>query len=231
MLRSVEPFQSFFKGFNLFGFDFKHISLSHKFLLIAVSIIATWAVASCFLAIFQSKDVDDFLDRILYTPTLLGNVLKAANIFLHFQQFQKLVGSFSVAFRNKKFKRNFEKALKKAIVFTKTQLAFIVTAVIFSCIATFLGHQLTVPMFLFSTLSDEQQEQMFWVNAVLQNFGTFYWSFLMLICDYTVVSFMIVIAAYFEYLNDSFKALKIDKKLILKSKFIKCIKQHETMKK
>jgi len=230
MLRNVEPFQSFFKGFKLFGFEFKLISPRHKCLLIAASINAIWLVLLGFLAIFQLKNVDDFLERISFVPTSLGNVLKAANILLHFEQFHKLVDSFSEAFMENGFKVYLDKALKKAIVLTKIQLAILMTSIIFSVAGSFVNHQLTIPLFLFPMLSDEQQEQMFWVNAVLQIFSSIYWSFLMLICDYTVASFMIVIAAYFDYLNESFKALKVDRKLIFKSEFIKCIKRHEKIR-
>jgi len=225
MFREVEPFRSILKALDLYGFDYAKLSTRHRFwsILVFLCVCPYWTVVTG--SLLQFKDINDFMERLLYLPAILGIVLKALNMFLKFDHFKLLMKGLDKIYDDKKFKKYLEKASQRSMTLSKIQF-FSMTA---SCaIASFLPYVL-VPMYQISIAGCEKE--IFWFYKILQTYSSLYNSYLMLSVDLMTTGIMMVISEYFNYLNDEIRSFEFnDKASMAKSEFIKCIQMHRQQK-
>jgi len=219
MFREVPPFNYFLTGFWLFGFEFKAAHVAHKFMVLLVVGLVAMDVSLIFLSLVQSQDIDDLTTRLLYVPTILGIIMKGVKFFIQYDKFKKIFEEFSELFDDKDFKPFLDKAAKKALFLAKFQFYQITVTCLMAVAMPIATHMLTIPMFVIPL--PKWQEELFWFSSFLQDLGSFYNSYMWIVIDCMPICLMIVIAEYFNYLNEGFK------QQTSRSEFIKFIKLHQ----
>jgi len=225
MFREVEPFKSFSKALDLYGFGYANISSRYKFcsIIAFASVCPYWILVAA--SLFQFKDINDLTEKLLYIPGIMGIVLKAFNLFWKFDEFKLLMKSLDKIYDDEKFKKYLENASRKAMILGKVQFVSITAA----CVVAFVMPYMIVPMYEITFAGWETP--IYWFYKILQNISIFYNSYLMLSVDLMATGIMMIIAEYFNYLNDEIRSLKFDDKASeAKSEFIRCIQMHRQQK-
>jgi len=230
MLLKVEPFRTFLKAFQLFGFDFAKASKLHKCLVVLVLTTVTiyWLLA--FSALLQSGSVDELTDRLLYLPTVLGVILKAANLLHKFELFKALMEEFAESYDDQKFDKYLSKAARKSLLMAKIQFVSYTIMNAVSIVLSFVIRKLTVPMFVIQV--EGWQETLFWSYKFLHDAGTTYGCYMLVVVDLMPISLMLVIAEYFRYINDNICDLRnCSSDAQMQNEFVKLLKLHREQKK
>jgi len=222
MLIKIEPFRSLLLAFELYGFDFNKTSKFHKFLCIATFPFVVIYFSLEFLSMLQAGNIEEFTDRLLFIPSMLGLIFKTINIFVKYEKIKKLIRSFDEFTEDEKL---LEKATKLAVSLTKSQFYLLTAVFLIFTISSLVSMSIIVPMF-FINISDTR---VFWFYMIVQDFGVFYSCYLWIIVDLLPISLMIVLSEYLKHLNESFISLKcVDKN---RSNFVELINKHLTIKK
>jgi len=225
MLQDVEPFCSFLKAFKLFGFDFNGITFRHKFLSAFAAFAASVYYFLSILSLLQAESIDEFTERLLFIPSMLGLILKAINLLLNTRKVIKFMRSFDEAFKDEVLP---EKALKNAYSLAKLQFYLMTSISVVFVFYSLATNKLTVPMFIISI--DGWESEILLFNLILEIFGCFYSSYLWVIVDLVPISLMMILSEYIRNLNESFANLRTGDNQFMKRDFIKLVKLHQTQK-
>jgi len=223
MIRDVEPFKFLLKIFHVFGFNNKTISTFHKCCccFIYIFLFSYWSLT--FLSLLQVHNIEEFSERLLFVPALLGTCLKALNMITKYRELDKLVDNLDDSFGVEKLANG----IKSAVLLVKTIFTLYSLVYFAGTISSFATQTLVVKMFMINVPGYEYQIN--WCYLIIQNVGSLFNIFLTLFVNSLPVCLMMLIADFIQNLNEKIKQLKPSNKS-MRVDFIKLINQYQQQK-
>jgi len=211
MFSQVQPYSSFLKAFEIFGFNYKQNSWKRNFLSLTFAIPAMLYCLLATLSILQSKNLEDLTNRLLFVPAIVGMVLK-------FEDFQMLMEDFNEAFKDEKLEKNLMNASRKTNLLFKAQYVAIVIVGAIAILSSYVTRELMVPFYVANIPNHEVE--VYWFNKFIHDCGIAYAINILILCDLLPVCLMAALAEHCEFINESFSKCRST------ADFIKCIKLH-----
>jgi len=218
MFSQVQPFSTFLKAFNIFGFNYKQNSWKRNFFSVLVAIPGLLHCLLGSASILQSKNVEEILDRIMYIPVIVGFILKTTNLLSKFEDFKLLMENLDEAFKDEKLEKNLKTAARKIDLLFKVQYYFALIAALLTILLFFVTHELTVPYYVVNIPNHENA--VFWFNKLIHDWGIAYDINILILCDMLPVCLMAALSEHCKFINESFSEAKSI------ADFINCINLH-----